>query len=137
MYEFEIVSKIVGKGRPRLNTYTGTVYTPTKTKDYEELVRQSFLIKNPGAKMLDKRVSIEIKAYFKIPNSCHFKKNQIDDMLSGVISPIKKPDIDNIVKIILDSLNNFVIVDDTQVTKLSVEKFYAKEEKVYVKIEEY
>lgn len=135
MYEFEVVSKIVGKGRPRLNTYTGTVYTPTKTKDYEEFVRQCFLIKNAGAKMLDKRVNIEIKAYFKIPLSSSNK--QKNDMILGNISPIKKPDIDNIVKIILDSLNGFVIVDDTQVTKLSVEKLYGTEEKVYVKIEEY
>lgn len=135
MYEFEIVSKIVGKGRPRLNSYTGVVYTPTRTKDYEELVKQSFLINNPGAKMLDERVRIEIIAYFCVPNSA--TKKQRKEMLDGKISPTKKPDIDNIVKIILDSLNGFVILDDTQVTSLVVEKIYGLEEKVYVKIQEY
>ena len=38
IYEFEIPGKIIGKGRPRLNSYTGQVYTPTRTKDYENLV---------------------------------------------------------------------------------------------------
>ena len=58
-------------------------------------------------------------------------------MLLGNISPTKKPDIDNIVKIVLDALNKYVFEDDNQITKLDVEKVYAEEEKVYVAIEEY
>ena len=38
-YEFEVIGKINGKARPRLNMYTGKVYTPTNTKDYENLIR--------------------------------------------------------------------------------------------------
>ena len=52
IYEFEVPGKIVGKGRPRLNTYTGSVYTPTRTKDYETLVEQYFLLKYPKFKTL-------------------------------------------------------------------------------------
>ena len=29
IYEFEVPGKIIGKGRPRVNSYTGIVYTPT------------------------------------------------------------------------------------------------------------
>lgn len=134
-YEFEVPGKIFGKARPRLNSYTGVVYTPTKTKDYEELIRQYFLIKNPGARTLESRVSVEIKAYFKIPSSA--SKNEKEEMLENKISPVKKPDIDNVVKIVLDALNKFVILDDIQVTKLTVEKEYAREEKLLIKIEEY
>ena len=134
-YEFEVPGKIFGKARPRLNSYTGAVYTPTKTKDYEELIRQYFLIKNPGARMLEERVCVEINAYFKIPNSA--SKKEKDEMLEKKISPVKKPDIDNVVKIVLDALNKFVILDDIQVTKLIVEKEYSKEEKLVIKIEEY
>ena len=46
-YEFEVIGKIVGKERPRVNMYSGMVYTPTKTKDYETLVQQYFKIKYP------------------------------------------------------------------------------------------
>ena len=58
-------------------------------------------------------------------------------MLENNISPTKKPDIDNIVKVILDSMNKFAFKDDTQITKLEVEKVYSLEEKISIKIEEY
>ena len=58
-------------------------------------------------------------------------------MLKNDISPIKKPDIDNIAKIILDALNKLAFQDDSQIIKLNIEKAYAEEPKVYIKIEEY
>ena len=134
-YEFEVPGKIFGKARPRLNSYTGVVYTPTKTKDYEELIKQYFLIKNPGARTLESRVSVEIKAYFKIPSSAN--KSEKEEMLENKISPTKKPDVDNIAKSILDAMNNFVFKDDNQVSKISVEKRFALEEKAVIEVEEY
>ena len=134
-YEFEVPGKITGKGRPRVNTITCSAYTPTKTKEYEDLVKQYFIIKYRCAKPLEGRVSVNIKAYFAIPKS--ISKVQKEDMLRGVISPVKKPDIDNIAKIILDSLNKLAFKDDNQITKLCVEKIYAEEEKVSIVIEEY
>lgn len=134
-YEFEVPGAIKGKGRPRVNSYTGIVYTPTTTKDYEYLVEQYFLLKYPKFKPLEGRVLVEIKATFSIPKST--KKQDKEKMLENAISPTKKPDIDNIVKIILDAMNKFAFKDDTQITKLSVEKIYGEEEKVYISIEEY
>ena len=58
-------------------------------------------------------------------------------MLACNISPTKKPDIDNIAKIILDALNKLAFNDDNQITKLNIEKIYSEEEKIYVKIENY
>ena len=134
-YEFEIPGKVTGKGRPRVNTNTGMAYTPTKTRDYEDLVKQYFLLKYPRIKPLSNRVSIEIIAYFEPVKTV--SKIEKEKMLEGTVSPTKKPDIDNIAKIILDSLNGLAFIDDTQVTKISVEKKYSNEEKVYVKIEDY
>jgi len=135
IYEFEVPGKIIGKGRPRLNSYTGVVYTPTRTKDYESLVEQYFLLKYPRFKVLEGRIKVSIIAYFSIPKTT--KKADINEMLENNISPTKKPDIDNIVKSILDSMNKFAFKDDNQITKLEVEKKYSLEDKVYVKIEEY
>lgn len=135
IYEFEVPGKVIGKGRPRLNSYTGVVYTPTRTKDYESLVEQYFLLKYPRFKVLEGRIKVSIIAYFSIPKTT--KKADINEMLENNISPTKKPDIDNIVKAILDSMNKFAFKDDNQITKLEVEKKYAIEDKVYVKIEEY
>ena len=135
IYEFEVPGKVIGKGRPRLNSYTGAVYTPTRTKDYESLVEQYFLLKYPRFKILEGRIKVNIIAYFSIPKTT--KKSEINEMLDNNISPTKKPDIDNIVKVVLDRMNKFAFRDDNQITKLEVEKKYALEDKVYVKIEEY
>ena len=134
-YEFEVPGTIKGKGRPRVNSYTGMVYTPTTTKDYECLVEQYFLLKYPRFKTLEGRVGVNITATFNIPKST--KKSDREKMIQNQISPNKKPDIDNIVKIILDAMNKFAFKDDTQITKLSVEKIYGEEEKVHIEIEEY
>lgn len=135
IYEFEVIGNIVGKQRPRINTYTYNVYTPIKTKDYEEYIQQNFKIKYPNHNILKGRISIEIIAFLEIPKNTSKKKSI--EMLNENISPTKKPDIDNIAKSILDALNKFVFKDDNQVTKLVVEKKYSEVEKVYVKIEEY
>ena len=135
VYEFEVPAKIVGKGRPRLNSYSGQVYTPTRTKDYESLVEQYFLLKYPRYNTMEGRAKVTIVANFEVPKST--SKTQRESMLGNSISPTKKPDIDNIVKIVLDSMNKFAFKDDTQITKIEVEKVYAEEEKLYVKIEEY
>lgn len=135
LYEFEVPGKITGKGRPRVNSYTGIVYTPTNTKDYESLVQQYFVLKYPRFKPLEKRIKVTIIANFGIPKST--KKADIEACLEGQISPTKKPDIDNIVKIILDALNKLAFIDDTQITKLNVEKKYGIEEKVLIQFEEY
>lgn len=135
MYEFEVEGTIVGKQRPRVNMYTGNVYTPNKTKDYEEWIKQSFFIKYPKFDIITNRVKIEITAYLKIPKST--SKKMSEKMLDDEISPLKKPDIDNIAKVVLDAINNYVIKDDIQVSKMSVEKKYSENEKLIIKIEEY
>lgn len=134
-YEFEVPGEIIGKERPRVNMYTGRVYTPNKTKDYEFLVQQYFKIKYPSYKELEGRLSISIIAYLKIPKSTSKVKTQ--EMLENKISPTKKPDVDNIAKSILDAMNGFVFKDDNQVSKISIEKRYALEEKAVIIVEKY
>lgn len=134
-YTFEVTGEIVGKARPRMNTYTGKAYTPTKTKNYEYLVKQSFLLKYPNAEALEGRASVSILALFQVPKSTS-KKNS-EKMLNKQISPTKKPDIDNIAKIVLDALNKLAYKDDTQVVDLNVAKEYADRERLIIKIEEF
>ena len=135
IYEFEVPGRVVGKGRPRINTNTGITYTPTPTKDYETLIQQYFLVKYPRYKPIENRVKVEVVAYLAIPKST--PKKNIDNMLNNEISPTKKPDIDNILKVILDALNKFAYYDDNLVCKIEVEKRYSMDEKIYIKIEEY
>ena len=57
-------------------------------------------------------------------------------MLANRILPVKKPDCDNIAKIVLDALNKIAYKDDSQVIELSVKKLYSEVAKVSVHIEE-
>lgn len=134
-YEFEIPEAVTGKARPRMNIRSGKAYTPTKTKNYEYLTRYYFVEKYPKFVPIENRVQVKITAYYEITKST--SRKQETKMLQDKISPTKKPDIDNIAKIILDSLNKFAYKDDTQVTKLEIEKKYATTPKVIVKIIEY
>lgn len=134
-YEFEMLGNVVGKARPRMNTRTGRAYTPTQTKLYEYSLRENFLMKYPNFKQIEGRVKIIIIAYFDIPKST--SKTKEAEMLKGNISPVKKPDIDNITKIVLDAMNRFAYRDDTQVTELSVRKVYNEIPKIKVIITEY
>jgi Holliday junction resolvase RusA-like endonuclease len=135
MYEFEVIGPIKGKARPRVNTYTGMAYTPNDTKDYELLIKQYFKIKYPRAVPLEGRLCVKITAFFKVLKST--SKKDAEKMLLGEISPTKKPDIDNITKVVLDALNKVAFKDDNQITKIEVEKKYSEEERVLIQITEY
>lgn len=135
VYELEIQESITGKQRPRMNTYTGKAYTPTKTKNYEYLIKQTFINKYPDFIPIEGRVIMTIIAYFEIPKSTSKRKES--EMLSEEISPTKKPDWDNIGKIVSDALNKLAFRDDAQITDVRIFKKYAKTPKVVVKIEEY
>lgn len=132
-YSFEIQEKAIGKERPRYNTKTHTTYTPQKTKNYEEMVRWSFISKYN----VEKEASYEpfkatIMAIFKPPVRTSQKK--LKELIGKPY--LKKPDTDNIAKAILDSLNGLVYKDDNQVTELIIKKEYGLENKVFVRLEE-
>lgn len=125
-----------GKGRPRFSNVCGHVHTrtPDETVLYENLVkteyRQQVGVKFPDDAMLD----VRIFAYYPIPKSVSKRKRQA--MLEKRIRPIKKPDWDNVGKVICDSLNGIAYRDDAQVVDSMVRKFYGETPKVVVTIEE-
>lgn len=57
-------------------------------------------------------------------------------MRDGEILPQKKPDIDNVVKIIMDALNGAAYKDDKQVVSVFASKFYDDDPKVIVEVEQ-
>lgn len=124
----------VGKGRPRF-TKSGRAYTPSKTSQYESYVKQCYKIQNGNVRYAeDVPLSIQIVAFMKIPKSVSKKKRQL--MLDGLIQPTKKPDIDNVVKIILDALNGVAYYDDKQIVQIKVAKTYSEVPQVWVMINE-
>jgi Holliday junction resolvase RusA-like endonuclease len=67
-------------------------------------------------------VVLEILAYFRIPGS-KSKKLQ-ERMRSGLVRPMKTPDVDNVMKSVQDGLNGIAYRDDRQIITASISKFY-------------
>lgn len=128
---FEIPGPIKGKARPRV-TRVGITYTPKETVQYENLVKLCFreAQAKAGIELLDKPVRASLEVYYEIPKST--SKSKQGAMLLDRIYPTKKPDADNIAKIVLDSLNGIAYKDDSQVVELTVNKFYSKRGQPYV-----
>lgn len=124
----------VGKGRPRF-TRSGHTYTPAVTENYEKLVKLQYAIIY-GAERFEAgtMLSLHITAYMGIPKSATKKKRAA--ILSGEIRPTKKPDFDNIEKIIADALNGVAYKDDSQIVDSLCKKYYSDKPRVVVEINE-
>lgn len=95
----------VAKGRPRA-TKTGRVYTPAKTKQYEEAVAAAAAVSWGVRPVLDG--PLEMKIFFMMPRR---KSDKGED----IIPHFQRPDLDNLEKALLDALNGIVFHDDAQV----------------------
>ena len=131
MIKLTIPGEPCAKQRPRLGK--GYTYTPQKTVNYETLVRELYILQNFRQK-LEGELVMTVRAYFTIPKSASKKKAA--DMVAGRIRPTKRPDWDNVGKIISDALNGLAYHDDSQIVSATVEKWYSTEPRVEVELRE-
>jgi len=130
--ELTVPGEPTAKGRPQF--FNGHAVTPKKTLNYETLIKELFIINNPGFKLIQGPLEASIIAYFTIPKS--FSKAKTKEALQGQLRPTKKPDADNIAKAILDALNGLAYDDDSHIVRLTVDKFYSDQPRVEVEIKE-
>jgi Holliday junction resolvase RusA-like endonuclease len=128
LIKFTIPGEPKGKARPRVTKY-GT-YTAETTVNYENWVKICF--QEAKQKSIEGQLKAEIKCYFDIPNS--YSKKKKENALNGIIRPTKKPDLDNIMKIILDALNGLAYKDDKDIVECRIEKWYGEVARVEVEI---
>lgn len=116
-----------GKARPR-TTRTGHMYDPQENKTYEGIVASKYLAKYAGEPVATGYISIEICVTMTIPKSTP-KKHRIELLKAP---PLKKPDLDNVAKIIMDGLNGVAYKDDAQVTSLTIYRVWGDTPQVEV-----
>lgn len=128
---FTVPGKPQGKARartfynPRLGRSQSI--TPEKTVLYENFIKSCYEAADIKCRWFDKEpLQMEINAYFDIPKSA--SKKQREEMIKGERTPTKKPDADNIAKVICDALNGVAYKDDTQIVSLHIRKIYAADE---------
>jgi Holliday junction resolvase RusA-like endonuclease len=136
MVQFTVDANPVPKGRPKFSKIGGFVrtYTPKKTSDYETIVRETAQQAMGPTDVLETPVAVYL--YIRLPIPKSYPKKRVAACLSGLERPTKKPDIDNIVKAILDGMNGIVYLDDKQVVDLNLTKVYSATEGIDIMVME-
>ena len=77
-------------------------------------------------------ISVEVTAHYPIPKSA--TKAAVEAMQAGRMLPSRKPDIDNVLKIVLDALNGEAYKDDSRVVNVSASKVYSHTPKLVIEM---
>lgn len=123
---FTVYTTPVGKGRPRFNRFSKTVYTPPATTDYENLIRTS-VVRQWGIDAsypiygLETPLRVDIDFVFPRPKRLWRKRDR-----DGLIWCPHKPDRDNLDKAVLDALKGIIWEDDCLPVAGLLQKFYAE-----------
>ena len=120
-----------GKKRPRFARRGNfvTTYQPEEDKKRESLIRACYLKAAGDIGPYDGPVAITIEALFTVPASWSQKKKACPGPMTS------KPDLDNIVKSVLDALNKVAYLDDAQIVKQSSSKRRGANDEMTVTIE--
>ena len=127
---FIVYGEPKGKGRPRFNKF-GKPSTPEQTVNYETLVKMEYHNQCGNFRFPDDApIDARLMVYYPIPKSTSKKKQEM--MRQHKLRPMKKPDLDNVCKMILDALNQIAYRDDTQIVDCQIRKFYSDTPRVVV-----
>ena len=130
---FEVPGEPRGKGRPRF-TKTGHTYTDSETKAYEDKIIAYYRRSFGGYKWSDAAyISVKVTAHYPIPKSA--TKAAVAAMQAGSVLPTRKPDIDNVLKVVLDALNGIAYKDDSRVVDIQGKKVYSDTPKIVIEID--
>ena len=125
---FFVPGKPRSKGRPFV-TKAGATFTPAATKAAEESVLVSSMGSRPEAPWQGP-VFVQILFQFTPPKSPKWRAKQAVRLSARHAN---KPDVDNLVKLVLDALNRSGYwVDDAQVCEIATRKVYAEPEGTWV-----
>lgn len=119
----------IGSPRPRFRN-TGRfvqTYMPTSYTKHKDYIREQM-----PETLLNKNLKVTLLFYFKPPKSWSKRKKLL------AIGQYKrtKPDIDNLIKTVLDAANEKVWNDDNQIVEIRSIKQYAETPKIIMEVEE-
>jgi Holliday junction resolvase RusA-like endonuclease len=107
------------------------MYTPAETRAYESALSLVARAAMRSRQPLTGPLCVTVTASFPVPAS--WSQRQRTAAYAGTVLPTKKPDPDNILKII-DALNTIVWGDDSQIVDARVVKVYAVEPSLRIEV---
>lgn len=139
--EHQVQFQVMGKPKPQLRHRhgRGRTWDPCKKdkqdfaaiafyeiKDYKGKEFISQCLSHPGY------IALEIDFVMPIPKST--SKKDKERMTNGIVPHVKKPDIDNMCKFVMDSLNGILWQDDSMISELETTKFYGPVAKTVITV---
>ena len=119
--------KPIGKGRPRFSSRTKSAYTPETTRRAENaiaLLVKTYMREN-DLDITEKPVAMTLTLFYKANTKKVLGKFRV-----------KKPDLDNVIKLVADSCNGIVYIDDAQIVEIIARKVYGDEDGINLEIRE-
>lgn len=120
------------KGRPHFVKKTGVAITPQKTRTREGVIASLAMDAMRGRTPLDGPLCVSVLAVMAVPASWSGVKKRA--ALAGQILPAKRPDLDNLLKLVTDGLNEIVYTDDALIVELRARKVYGEAPKTIVEV---
>ena len=127
---FSVPGNPVPQPRARVSTRGGfaRAYVPSKHPVHDYRTQLAVAARLAGLTPTGEPLSVVIDAVFERPKS-HRNKSGV----KGTAPKLPRPDVDNVAKAVLDSLQD-VMGDDTMVARLVVEKSYGEEARTTVRV---
>lgn len=121
---FVVPSEPRGKARPRFVRATGRTYTDTPTLRAEQRIADAW--RATGAERPpDVPLELWVTLVLARPRS-HFRANgELNAAGLRTPVPVRKPDVDNALKLVMDALNGLAYRDDVQIVAASVSRRWA------------
>lgn len=120
----------IGKARARHAVKGGRVmtYTPAKTRLAEAVIQTQIRQEVLKHGVFGGDQPIRLVAIFYRPRPKHLPKR--------VTLPIARPDVDNMYKLLADSLEKFVYANDSQITSADIKKRFGSPPRIELLLEE-
>lgn len=134
MIQFTIPGFVQAQERPRFSRMGKGVRThdAPKSRSYKELVKL-VAWENKPQKLILEPLRLEVDVYLMPPKKYHTKPKQAL-ISSGDLRPTTKPDIENLLKGIMDGMTGIIYRDDSLVVELVAKKFYSLTPRAEVRV---
>ena len=132
---FTFVGIPKAQGRPkffRRGNFTGA-YDPKDSREYKNNVAAQIVAQKPKLIDRDKAVYLDLTFCLPRPKGHYNSKGEIRDKFKN-LHHTSKPDLDNLIKAIKDSLRGIVWNDDSQVQEITAMKHYGPSGEVRIEV---
>lgn len=118
----------------RMRTGNGHHFVPAKQRNAAAIMRIETVnaMRQGGWTMFDEAVFLTLRAVLPIPQSWSKKKQQA--AIRGEVWPAKKPDLDNLAKLVTDAMSLVAYRDDAQIVRISAAKVFGVEPSLIVTV---